>query len=90
MARSDELSVLMRSARQLAKLCRDSAALVAEARGENAPGSERVRPMTPATAHERASAIGTRLDELGRTVAVARRAPCRLRPGEDQGRSPGR
>jgi hypothetical protein len=37
MPRHDELSVLMRTARQLAKLCRDGAALVAEARDRSAP-----------------------------------------------------
>jgi len=36
MPRHDELTVLMRSARELAKLCRDGAALVAEAREHHA------------------------------------------------------
>ena len=36
MPRHDELTVLMRSARQLSKLCRDGAALVAEAREHHA------------------------------------------------------
>jgi len=37
LSRRDELAVLLRSARQLAKLCRDGAALVAEARDADAP-----------------------------------------------------
>jgi hypothetical protein len=37
MSRHDELTVLMRSARQVAKLCRDGAALVADARDAHAP-----------------------------------------------------
>ena len=37
MPRHDELTVLLRSARQLAKLCRDAAALVSEARDHEVP-----------------------------------------------------